>query len=72
MWRSLFLLAAILISQLFARANRHRDEALRRQAELEKLTRLSNAISSYQSAERIGQAVVDALIQTFELKAAAV
>lgn len=66
-----FLFTAIVMGQLFARANRLRDQALRKQAEAEKLNQLSNAIVEYRAANLISEPFADMLSNLLSLDAVA-
>lgn len=67
-----FLATAIAAGQLSARANRHRTEALRRQAEIEKLYRLAVAIPAGENADFIVPALADPLREILGLEAVAI
>lgn len=67
-----FLTTALATSHLAARANRHRAEAVQRRIELEKLHRLTEALSKCDSEEAMTQGLAGWLIEIFGGQAAAV
>lgn len=67
-----FLATALATGQLSARVNRHRAEAVRRREEIEKLSRLSGALSEYGHEEAIVQRLAGSLLEILGVEAAAV
>lgn len=67
-----FLATALATGHLAARANRHRAEAVQRRIEMEKLHRLTEALSKCDSEAAMAQGLAGWLIQIFGAQATAV
>jgi two-component system sensor histidine kinase KdpD len=67
-----FLATALATGQLSARVNRNRAEAVKRREEIEKLSRLSGALSEYDHEEAIVQRLAGSLLEILGVQAAAV
>lgn len=67
-----FLVIALAIGQLSARASRQKAEAVRRREEIEGLYRLANAIAEIGTAEALIESLGGLLVEIFGLNAAAI
>jgi two-component system, OmpR family, sensor histidine kinase KdpD len=67
-----FLATAIAVGQLSARASRHRDQAVQRQAEVEKLYRLADATAEGETVDAIVRSLGGPLKGILEVEAVAI